>query len=368
MFSINSLNGNSLFDIGLKYRQMQIKELGDESYNAPAELRDIEKSSLSSSGDSSFSNFVKSFDKLHSLITAYVYKKDANTEGNDKDLSGLQDEINKINQDKIKKKIIEYKLDSDELMSADKEELIGLYTESVRANDVNASRVKIIFDNVAVVSYIDEDPVLKFVALENARLVTEDFIKSFIESSNIHGNSKIHKDFMKLIKDIKEEESDAYGRVEVFIKDDKDKLISNAQDKIDLYNERNRSSGDIGELNSLNESVLIASGLYDLLNKNFSVWNSLINTRDIILKKGESQPKIKEDSNEIIEILTKEKYVKEDQKVYKNVLKYAKLLDVLIQQLGANKGGDDSVNAHQFLGNASYPTRETPTTGFNTNP
>ena len=95
----------------------------------------------------------------------------------------------------------------------------------------------------------------------------------------------------------------------------------------------------------------------------------MINTRYIILKKVESQQyKIKEDSNEIIEVLTKEKYVKEDQKVYKNVLKYAKLLDVLIQQLGANKGGDDSVNAHQFLGNASYPTRETPTTGFNTNP
>ena len=43
MFSINSLDGNSFFDIGLKYRQMQIKELGDESYDAPSELRDTEK-------------------------------------------------------------------------------------------------------------------------------------------------------------------------------------------------------------------------------------------------------------------------------------------------------------------------------------
>ena len=104
MFSINSLDGNSFFDIGLKYRQMQIKELGDETYDAPSELRYTEKSSLLSSGDSSFSNFVKSFDKLHSLITAYVYKSDANM-GDDKELSSLHDDINKINQDKIKKKI-----------------------------------------------------------------------------------------------------------------------------------------------------------------------------------------------------------------------------------------------------------------------
>ena len=69
----------------------------------------------------------------------------------------------------------------------------------------------------------------------------------------------------------------------------------------------------------------------------------------MIFKKGDSQPKIKEDSSEIIEVLTKEKYVKEDPKNYKNVLKYAKLLDVLIQQLGTNKGGDGSVNAHQFF-------------------
>ena len=69
MFSINSLDGNSFFDIGLKYRQMQIKELGDESYDAPSELRDTEKSSLSSSGDSSFSNFDKSFDKLHTSLS-----------------------------------------------------------------------------------------------------------------------------------------------------------------------------------------------------------------------------------------------------------------------------------------------------------
>jgi len=29
---------------------------------------------------------------------------------------------------------------------------------------------------------------------------------------------------------------------------------------------------------------------------------------------------------------------------------------------------NSDVNAHQFLGNASYPTRETPTTGINTAP
>ena len=54
---------------------MQIKELGDESFNAPSELRDTEKASLSSSGDSSFSKFVGSFDNLHSLITAYFLKE-----------------------------------------------------------------------------------------------------------------------------------------------------------------------------------------------------------------------------------------------------------------------------------------------------
>ena len=97
MFSINSLNGNSFFDIGLQYRQMQIKELGDESYNAPAELRDIEKTSLSSSGDSSFSNFVKSFDKLHSLITAYVFKSDANTSSTGSRVSDLRKKIDSIN-------------------------------------------------------------------------------------------------------------------------------------------------------------------------------------------------------------------------------------------------------------------------------
>jgi len=138
---------------------------------------------------------------------------------------------------------------------------------------------------------------------------------------------------------------------------------------LDVFKEHGLASGNIGELNSLNDSVLIASDLYDLLNKFFSVWNSLISTKDIILKKGESQQyKIKEDSSEIIEVLTKDKYVKEDQKVYNNVLKYAKLLDVLIQQLGTNKGVDGSVNAHQFLGNTSYPTRGPPVTGFNTNP
>ena len=95
----------------------------------------------------------------------------------------------------------------------------------------------------------------------------------------------------------------------------------------------------------------------------------MISTKDIILKKGESQQyKIKEDSNEIIEFLTKDKYVKEDQKVYNYLLKYAKLLDVFIQQLGTNKGVDGSVNAYQFFGNISYPTRGPPVTGFNTNP
>ena len=95
----------------------------------------------------------------------------------------------------------------------------------------------------------------------------------------------------------------------------------------------------------------------------------MISTKDIILKKGESQQyKIKEDSREIIEVLTKEKYVKEDQKFYKNVLKYAKLLNVLIQQLGKNEGVDGSVNAHQLFGNTSFPTRGPPTTGFNTIP
>ena len=43
--------------------------------------------------------------------------------------------------------------------------------------------------------------------------------------------------------------------------------------------------------------------------KKNSVWNSLILSKDIILKKGDSQPKIKEDSSKIIEVLTKEKYV-----------------------------------------------------------
>ena len=60
-------------------------------------------------------------------------------------------------------------------------------------------------------------------------------------------------------------------------------------------------------MNSLNDSVLIASDLYDLLNKFFSVWNSLISSKNIVLKRGESQHKIKEDSNEIVEVLTKEK-------------------------------------------------------------
>ena len=104
MFSINSLDGNSFFDIGLKYRQMQIKELGDESYDAPSELRDTEKSSLSSSGDSSFSNFVKSFDKLHSLITAYVYKSDANSNisRNEVSMSSLSKQSKSINTANIK--------------------------------------------------------------------------------------------------------------------------------------------------------------------------------------------------------------------------------------------------------------------------
>jgi len=360
MFSINSLNGNSFFDIGLQYGQMQIKELGDESFNVPQDLRDIEKSSLSSSGDSSFSNFVKSFNDLHSLITAYIFKTDANM-GDDKELSNLRDEINKINQDNINKKIIEYRNDHKESFRLDEDELKGLYGETT---DIDASKIKMIFDNVAFVTYVDADPVLKFLALDNALLITEKFIKSL----KINGNNQKQKDFVKLIEQLKEEKGHAYGRLEDFLKDDKDKLISSARDKIDLYNERNRSSRNIGELNSLNDSVLIASDLYDLLSKNFSVWNSLILSKDIILKKGDSQPKIKEDSSEIIEVLTKEKYVKEDQNNYKNVLKYAKLLDVLIQQLGKNEGVNGSVNAHQFLGNTSFPTRGPPSTGFNTNP
>ena len=104
MFRTNSLNGISFFDIGLKYQQMQIKELGDESFNAPSELRDTEKAILSCCGDSSFSNFVISFDKLHSLITAYVYKSDANTNitGNEESMSSLSKQSKSINTANIK--------------------------------------------------------------------------------------------------------------------------------------------------------------------------------------------------------------------------------------------------------------------------
>ena len=112
-----------------------------------------------------------------------------------------------------------------------------------------------IFDNVAFVTYVDADPVLKFLALNNALLITENFIKSL----KINGNDQKQKDFVKLIEQLKEEKLYAYGRLEDFLKDDKDELISSARDKIDLYNERNRSSRNIGELNSLNDSVLIAS-------------------------------------------------------------------------------------------------------------
>ena len=56
--------------------------------------------------------------------------------------------------------------------------------------------------------------------------------------------------------------------------------------------EQDMGRGAVAELNSLNDFVLIASDLYDLLNNNFRVWNSLINTKDIIFKKGDSQPQI----------------------------------------------------------------------------
>jgi len=103
---------------------MQIKELGDESYDAPSELRETEKSSLSSSGDESFSNFVKSFDKLHSLITAYVYKSDANSNisRNEVSMSSLSKQSKSINAKAVETLIDTSRIeDHDELMAFEKE-------------------------------------------------------------------------------------------------------------------------------------------------------------------------------------------------------------------------------------------------------
>jgi hypothetical protein len=144
--------------------------------------------------------------------------------------------------------------------------------------------------------------------------------------------------------------------------------VLDAEAAINKSFNNDKAQGAIGELNSLSDGALLASDLYDVLNRNFGVWNSLIKSNDIILKKGDAQFKIKEDSLEMLGNLTQEKYAKEGQTVYKKVLKYVKLLNQLIQQLGSNASGESPFNNNnnQFVGNASNPTRA-PSTGFNTN-
>jgi len=151
MFSINSLNGNSFFDIGLQYQQLQRKELGDESYNAPSELRDTEKASLSSSGDSSFSNFLKSFHKFHSLITAYVFKSDANTSNTGSRVSDLKKRIDDINIKLAKDKVKDTYSSNEELF----EELRGDIDEQIKFFFDDFEHLKIYYLQSSIIGLVD---------------------------------------------------------------------------------------------------------------------------------------------------------------------------------------------------------------------
>ena len=195
MFSINSLDGNSFFDIGLKYRQMQIKELGDESFNAPSELRDTEKSSLSSSGDTSFSKFVGSFDKLHSLITAYVFKRNSNTSGADKEVEGLLEQIYTINSEKAGEKIDASNYDNQELLGAFDQTLLTELKSIEKPDPVNVQKS---IDSLLHSEFGDSPPVLYLNAIGHTIETVSEFTQSLTKTKD---SMKI-KSFNQLIIDL----------------------------------------------------------------------------------------------------------------------------------------------------------------------
>jgi hypothetical protein len=357
MFSINSLNGNSFFDIALQYQKMAIKELGDESYQAPFQLRDIEKSSLSSTGDDSFSRFVSTFDKLHSLITTYVYKRDSNTINSTSKVDDLKTKMDDINEQKAASSVRNAYLAKKIMFDKIKVEMFDKIKDD---NDFDRMKQDIID---LINANNDGDSKEYFII---SYRMASDVIKDFVKG--LRANSKYKPDFKRV--------SDSFDSMEVrytktlneSLKDEKDEAVLDAEAAINKSFNNDKAQGAIGELNSLSDGALLASDLYDVLNRNFGVWNSLIKSNDIILKKGDAQFKIKEDSLEMLGNLTQEKYAKEGQTVYKKVLKFVKLLNQLIQQLGSNASGESPFNNNnnQFVGNASNPTRA-PSTGFNTN-
>ena len=82
-----------------------------------------------------------------------------------------------------------------------------------------------------------------------------------------------------IVPELKDYSSKTYSKIENSIYDEKDRLIDDEQKRVGNVREQDMGRGAVAELNSLNDFVLIASDLYDLLNNNFSVWNSLINNK-----------------------------------------------------------------------------------------
>ena len=121
---------------------------------------------------------------------------------------------------------------------------------------------------------------------EETETATSYNIASFVLESNIKelklkSNSIIGNNLKVFLDEIKSIENENYDLILEKVKDEKDEAILDAEASLVKAEEQDKARGNISELTSLNDSVLIANDLYDSLNKNFSVWNSLISTHDI---------------------------------------------------------------------------------------
>jgi len=160
---------------------MQIKELGDESFNAPLELRDIEKSSLLSSGDESFSNFNKSFDKLYSLITAYIFKRNSNTIGSDKQVDGLLEKIYTINSKKADEIIDKSDDDNKDAFN----NIDGLLSEKLNLIEKpDPINVQTIIDGHISEHYDEKAPVLYLIGIGHTLKTVNGFVQSLTKSKD----------------------------------------------------------------------------------------------------------------------------------------------------------------------------------------
>ena len=116
-------------------------------------------------------------------------------------------------------------------------------------------------DSLFFLQFGDSSPVLYLNGIGH----TIDTVTGFVKSLTKTKESVKIKSFNQLIMDLETKAKVAYSKVIDSVKDDKDKILTDAQNRLDVFKEHSLASGNIGELNTLNDSVLTSENSTHLM-------------------------------------------------------------------------------------------------------